>query len=207
MKNLENLLIYSVFFGISFFSTLTPQILVKSYCLELNLLSQWGPWAPLLSNIVYRFFLLSVHNSNFWVWLSSDTLRFSNWPEKYWDSKKFMGLKIIHCMLPSPLCGIFANISGLGDYFSNPSFVLKHWVQAGRFEYHEPYNRNNCYYHKVSMLFRGFCYDQQNETTKNENGIKKNVCIFKSNAPILLKLGVGLDHMCAMGWIFLDPAV
>ena len=24
---------------------------------------------------------------------------------------------------------IFANISGLGEYFSNPIFTLKHWVQ------------------------------------------------------------------------------
>ena len=36
---------------------------------------------------------------------------------------------------------IFANISGLGEYFSKP----KHWVQAGRLEYREPYNRNNYY--------------------------------------------------------------
>ena len=35
-----------------------------------------------------------------------------------------------------------------------------------------------------------------------ENGTQKNVHIFKSNAPILLKLGVGLDHMYAKGWIF-----
>merc|ERR1712081_25925 len=34
---------------------------------------------------------------------------------------------------------IFANISGLGEYFSKRIFALKHWVQAGRFEYNEPY--------------------------------------------------------------------
>ena len=65
---------------------------------------------------------------------------------------------------------IFANISGLGEYFSKPIFALKYWVQAGRFEYHEAYIQNNYYYYKASVLFRGFCYKQQNQTTKNENG-------------------------------------
>ena len=67
---------------------------------------------------------------------------------------------------------IFANISGLSEYFSKLIFVLKkNWVQACRFEYHEPYNiQNNYYYYKVSVLFRGFCYKQQNQTMKNENG-------------------------------------
>ena len=83
-------------------------------------------------------------------------------------------------------------------------FVLKHWVQAGRFEYHAPYNRKNHYY-KVSMLSRGFCYKQQNQTTKNENGAQKNVDFFKSNSSTLLKLGVGLDHMYTKAWILLDP--
>ena len=65
---------------------------------------------------------------------------------------------------------IFANISGLSEYVSKLIFALKHWVQAGRFEYHEPYIRNNNYYYKVSVLFRGFFYKQQNQTMKNENG-------------------------------------
>ena len=65
---------------------------------------------------------------------------------------------------------IFANISGLGEYFSKRIFALKHWVQAGRFEYHEPYIQNNYNYYKESVLFRGFCYKQQNQTMKNENG-------------------------------------
>ena len=34
---------------------------------------------------------------------------------------------------------IFGNI---GIYFSKPIFTLKPWVRAGRFEYHEPHNRN-----------------------------------------------------------------
>ena len=42
---------------------------------------------------------------------------------------------------------IIAQISGLGEYFSKQIFALKHWVQAGHFEYHEPYNRNNHYYY------------------------------------------------------------
>ena len=32
-------------------------------------------------------------------------------------------------------------VCGPGAYFSNPIFALKPWVQAGRFEYLEPYNR------------------------------------------------------------------
>ena len=31
---------------------------------------------------------------------------------------------------------------GLGAYISNLIFVLKPWVQAGRFEYHKPYKWN-----------------------------------------------------------------
>ena len=46
---------------------------------------------------------------------------------------------------------IFANISGLGEYFSKPIFALKHWIQAGLFKYLEPYNRNNYHYYKVSV--------------------------------------------------------
>ena len=37
----------------------------------------------------------------------------------------------------------FGNISGLGAYFSKSIFALKPWAQAGRFEYHEPYNQKN----------------------------------------------------------------
>ena len=65
---------------------------------------------------------------------------------------------------------IFANISGLAEYFLKRIFALKHWVQAGRFEYNEPYIRNNNHYYKASVLFRGFCFKQQNQTMKNENG-------------------------------------
>ena len=59
----------------------------------------------------------------------------------------------------------------------------------------------------VSGSFRDFCYKQQNKTMKNKNVAQKNAHIFKSNAPILLKLGVGLDHMYTKGWNFLDPSV
>ena len=41
---------------------------------------------------------------------------------------------------------VFADISGLGAYFSKPIFALKPWVRAGRFEYHEPYNLNNFFF-------------------------------------------------------------
>ena len=75
----------------------------------------------------------------------------------------------------------------------NPAFQRKNQWDIGK---------------NVSGLVRDFCYyKQQNPTTKNENGVKKNVHIFKSNAPILLKLGVGFDHMYTKGWICLDPFV
>ena len=74
-------------------------------------------------------------------------------------------------------------------------FALKHWVQGGRFEHHEPYNWNNYHYYKVSVLLRGFCHKQQNQTIKNENGTQKKVHFFKSNAPTLLKLSLGFYHM------------
>ena len=38
---------------------------------------------------------------------------------------------------------IFADILGLGADFSKPIFALKPWDWAGRFEYHEPYKRND----------------------------------------------------------------
>ena len=41
---------------------------------------------------------------------------------------------------------VLANISGLGAYFSKPIFALKPWAQAGRFEYHEAYNRRNYFW-------------------------------------------------------------
>ena len=37
----------------------------------------------------------------------------------------------------------------------------------------------------LAKMYLGFCYKQQNLTTKNENGTQKNVLIFKSNAPKL----------------------
>ena len=40
----------------------------------------------------------------------------------------------------------FGNILGLGAYFLKPIFALKPWVQAGRFEYHEPYNPNDFFF-------------------------------------------------------------
>ena len=42
---------------------------------------------------------------------------------------------------------IFANILGFCEYFSKWIFALKQWVQAGRFEYHEPYIQNNYNYY------------------------------------------------------------
>ena len=42
---------------------------------------------------------------------------------------------------------------------------------------------------------------------KIENGAQNNAHILKSNAPTLLKLGVGLDYMYTKGWIFLAPTM
>ena len=49
--------------------------------------------------------------------------------------------------LTSKIWHILADISVLGAYFSKPIFALKPWVRAGRFEYHEPHNRNNFFFH------------------------------------------------------------
>ena len=51
----------------------------------------------------------------------------------------------------SKIWHILDDISGLGAYFSKPIFALKPWVQAGRFEYNEPYNPKNFFSH----LYRG----------------------------------------------------
>ena len=41
----------------------------------------------------------------------------------------------------------FGNIVGPGAYFSKPIFALKPRVRADRFEYHEPYNPNDFFFH------------------------------------------------------------
>ena len=43
----------------------------------------------------------------------------------------------------SKISYLFGNISGLSAYFSKPIIDLKPWAEAGRFEYHKPYNRKN----------------------------------------------------------------
>ena len=48
-------------------------------------------------------------------------------------------IKILH---------FFANISGLSAYFSKPIFALKLRNWAIRFEYHEPYNRNDFFFQR-----------------------------------------------------------
>ena len=40
----------------------------------------------------------------------------------------------------SKIWNILADILELGAYFLKPIFVLKPWVQAGWFEYHDPYS-------------------------------------------------------------------
>ena len=51
----------------------------------------------------------------------------------------------------SKIWHILAVFSGLGAYFSKLFFALKPWVQAGRFEYNEPYNPKNFFSH----LYKG----------------------------------------------------
>ena len=51
----------------------------------------------------------------------------------------------------SKISYVFPNISGPDAYFSKPIFALKPWAQAGRFEYHEPYNQKTFF----PDLFRG----------------------------------------------------
>ena len=46
----------------------------------------------------------------------------------------------------SKIWHVLADISRLGAYFSKQIFALKPWVQAGRFEYHEPYNPNDFFF-------------------------------------------------------------
>ena len=58
------------------------------------------------------------------------------------------------------------------------------------------------YLQKCIWVVQRFLLQATISDHENENGAQKNVHIFKSNAPILLKLGVGLDHMYTKGWIF-----
>ena len=58
----------------------------------------------------------------------------------------------------------FGNISGLGAYFSKPIFALKSWVQAGRFEYHEPHNLSKFFFAFKGVrakLWRNRCISHQ----------------------------------------------
>ena len=47
----------------------------------------------------------------------------------------------------SKIWHILADISGLGVYFLKPIFALKPRVQAGGFEYYEPYKPNDFFFH------------------------------------------------------------
>ena len=44
------------------------------------------------------------------------------------------------------LWDVLANISGPIAYLTKSIFMLKLWAQAGQFEYHEPYKRNNSFF-------------------------------------------------------------
>ena len=66
----------------------------------------------------------------------------------------------------SKIWHILADISGLGEYSSKPSFALKPWVQAGRFEYREPHNRNNFFF-----TFKG----SQSQTSEEIGGVLESL--------------------------------
>ena len=68
---------------------------------------------------------------------------------------------------------IFANISGLGEYFSKRIFALKHWVQAGRFEYHEPYIQNN--YNFSEYRDHGTQNDRLEPSVSTQKSVLKNI--------------------------------
>ena len=73
-----------------------------------------------------------------------------NWFWKICTESQDIIKKVSKIGLPnqtSKIWHILADISGLGAYFSKPIFALKPWDWAGRFEYHEPYNRNDIFLH------------------------------------------------------------
>ena len=47
---------------------------------------------------------------------------------------------------------VLLNISGPSAYVSKPIFALKPWIQAGRFEYHEPYNPKHFFWTYKGVL-------------------------------------------------------
>ena len=56
---------------------------------------------------------------------------------------------VLQIRSPNQTCiilDVLANISGPGLYFLKPIFALKPWAQAGRFEYHEAFNRRNYFF-------------------------------------------------------------
>ena len=62
-----------------------------------------------------------------------------------WD----IGHNVPKSRLPNQTCifwDVLANISGPIAYFSKPILGFKPWAQAGRFEYHKPYKRNNFFF-------------------------------------------------------------
>ena len=75
---------------------------------------------------------------------------------------------------------ILADISGLGAYFTKPIFVLKLWVRAGRFEYHEPYNLNDFF-----SLIKGS--DPFGEVQEGELPDARGVSIFFNISHMVMK--------------------
>ena len=75
----------------------------------------------------------------------------------------------------------YGNIFGLGAYFSKPFFALKPWVQAGRFEYHEPHNLSKFFF----------------------SPLKGSEPTFKGNSGGLRKLWFGWNFFCELIILFL----
>ena len=80
----------------------------------------------------------------------------TNWFWKVCPKSRDINQTVPKFRSPNQACifsDVSANISRPFAYFSKPIFALKPWAQAGRFEYHEPYNRKNFF----CLTFKGGC--------------------------------------------------
>ena len=130
---------------------------------------------------------------------------------KIWTRSGDINQNVPKSRSPNQTCifwDVFANISVPGAYFSKPIFVLKSWAQAGRFEYHEPYKRNNFF-----LSYKGGCRFLKSRTPqlkplKIENHINfpKTYIIYPNNyyqpnwkcdffnfQPTLMGIGMGIS--------------
>ena len=76
---------------------------------------------------------------------------------------------------------ILLNISGLSEYFSKAIFVLKPWAQAGYFEYHEPYKRNNNFFEYLCRFLKSRTPQLKPLKIENFNDFPKTYIIYPNN--------------------------